>query len=167
MSAILAWDEAKTAEYLLHCEQVINAISSNSGHVSYPLLQLVNFHLQAQKVGCDVYYYLIALAFKGQLFWAEAIESFVVINQPAANHNRCYVVLSLINQSFKRGLLRNLSVAGVEPRTVTLCGEYDPSTGKEELFDEALESECVSVNYVVSTDKRNKDSVLRQCKIVV
>jgi len=50
---------------------------------------------------------------------------------------------------------------------VTLCGEYDPSTGEEELFDEALESECVSVNYVVSTDKRNKDSVLRQCKIIV
>jgi len=167
MSAIPAWNEAKTAEYLLHCEQIINAISSNSGNVSYPLLQLANFHLQVQKVGCGVYYYLNDLAFKGQLFWAAAIESFVIINKPAAYHSRYYVVLSLNNHSFKLGLLRSLVVANIAARSVTIYGEYNPSTGNNELFDEPLKSECVSVNYVVSTDRRNKDSVLRQCKIIV
>jgi len=133
------------------------AISGNSDKVSFLLLQLASFYLQAQKVGCAVHYYLSNLAYEGQLFWAEAIESFVVINEPSAHCSEYYVVLSFNNQSFKLGLLRNLRVDDIKPRAAILSGEYNPATGNKVLFDEPLQTECVSVNYTVSPDKSNKE----------
>jgi hypothetical protein len=68
----------------------------------------------------------------------------------------CYAVLSLNNQSFKLGLLRNFRIADTNAKAVTICGEYNPSTDNIELFDEALKCDCVNVIYSVSPENRSK-----------
>lgn len=157
MSAIPRWKEAKIARYLLHCEQVVKAIARRSSSVSYRLLELATFYLQAQKVGCEFYSCLSDLAFSGQLFWSDSFESFITIDDISANVNKSYAVLSLNNVGFKLGLLRNLKVTDSPARTLTIWGEYDPSAGQKELFDQPLECNCVAIDYIVAPNNRAKD----------
>ena len=154
MSAIPPWNEAKITRYLLHCEQVVKAIAKRSGSVSYGLLELAKFYLQAQKVGCEFYSCLSDLAFSGQLFWSNSFESFITVDDIDPSSKRYYVVLSLNNAAFKLGLLRNLRIADSTERKLTIYGDYEPSSGKKELFEEALECNCVGINYVVAPDNR-------------
>jgi hypothetical protein len=156
MSAIPPWNEERIASYLQHCERVLNAISGSSSWVSYRLLELAKFYLQAQKVGCEFYSCLSDLAFSGELFWSNSFESFITVDDIAPSSKRYYVVLSLNNTAFKLGLLRNLRIADATESRLTLYGDYDPSSGKKELFVKPMECDCALVNYEVAPDNRAK-----------